>query len=133
MTRLDARRGISYLRLVRDYLLAFALGAVGGGLAACGIWFYASRALDRQLAAGGTQLSTGITAGQAQLESRLRQGEIELQNQIRTQVNAAMDDRLNAIGLDATTGARINRLLAIADSTGLLNGLRGLGAQGYVQ
>lgn len=104
-----------------DYIAAFVIGALGGGLAAGAVWLYASRALDRQLAAGGSQLSTGITQGQAQLESRLRAGEAELQNQIRTQVNAAMDQRLTAIGLDATTGARINHLLALADSSGLLS------------
>lgn len=107
---------------MRDYLWAFVLGGLGGAAAAGGIWWYASSALDRQLAAGGSRLSTGISEGRATLESRLRQGEAELQNQIRTQVNSAMDERLAAAGIDRTTGDRLNRLLSFADSTGLLRG-----------
>jgi hypothetical protein len=117
----------------RDLLISFAIGALGGAAAAGAVWAYASHALDAQLAAGGSQLSTGIQEGRATLETRLRQGEAELQNQIRTQVNAAMDQRLTAVGLDATTGNRINRLLALADSTGLLNGLNGFAGRSYYQ
>lgn len=105
----------------RDYVAAVLLGGIAGAVIAGGVWAYASHALDQQLSQGGSQLSTGIAEGRTTLEARLRQGEAELQNQIRTQVNSAMDQRLAAAGIDRTTGTRIARLLALADSGGLLS------------
>lgn len=101
---------------MRGYVFPIVLGALGGAAVALGIWAYASRALDQQLASGGSQLSSGIAQGRAQLEARLRQGEIELQTRIRTEVSRTLDSR----GLTAETGQRISRLLAAAETAGLL-------------
>ena len=101
---------------MRGYLMPIFLGALGGVAVGLGIWAYASRALDQQLAQGGSQLSSGIAEGRATLEARLRQGEIELQQRIRTEVSRT----LTSYNLTPETGARISRLLAAAETAGLL-------------
>lgn len=101
---------------MRSYLFPIVLGALGGAAVGLGIWAYASRALDAQLEAGGSELSSGIAQGRATLEQRLRQGEIELQARIRTEVT----NTLNSYNLTPATGQRISRLLAAAESAGLL-------------
>ena len=99
---------------------AIVVGGLAGGLVALGVWLYASRQLDQQLARGGTDLSTGIAEGRATLESRLRAGEVELQNRIRTEVRTAMDARLAEAGITRETGDRLNRLLYAAEAAGVL-------------
>lgn len=101
---------------MRSLLYPAALGAFGGAVVGLGVWAYASSALDKQLEAGGTRLSSGIAEGRSTLEARLRQGEIELQSRIRTEVSRT----LNSYNLTPETGQRISRLLAAAESAGLL-------------
>ena len=105
---------------MREYGFAIFLGALGGAAVAGGIWMYASRALDTQLAAGGSQLSVGIQEGRHVLEARLREGEVELQNQIRVAVRTAMDQRLAEAGITRDTGTRIDAVLQLAHSAGLI-------------
>lgn len=105
---------------MREYGTAIFLGGLGGAAIALGIWWYASRALDQQLAQGGSRLSTGIAEGRATLESRLRQGELELQARIRTEVRSAMDQRLTEANITPETGTRLSRLLNAAEAAGLL-------------
>lgn len=101
---------------MRGYFVPFLLGAFGGAVVGLGIWAYASKSLDQQLESGGSRLSAGVAEGRSTLEARLRQGEIELQSRIRTEVSRTLD----GYGLTRETGERISRLLAAAESTGLL-------------
>lgn len=87
--------------------LPFVLGAVGGGLAAWGVWhifqtkleasFQAGQAdLARQLAAGGAELTSRLTAGEQQAVTTVLQ---LVQSTVPAQTDAAIITTLNQYGL----------------------------------
>lgn len=93
--------------------------ALVGGVAALGVWFIADRVLAAKLSAGGVSLVQ-------QAENALREA---ARVEVPAQVRQALDQRLAEAGLDRTTGQRISRLLAYADTMGLI-GLGGSGRRG---
>lgn len=99
---------------------AVLLGGATGAAVAFGVWWYASRKLDEQLASGGSDLAGELSAGRNELAARLRAGEVELQNTIRTEVRTVMDERLAAAGITRDTGLRLSRLLEAAERAGVL-------------
>ena len=103
-----------------EYAWAIALGGLGGLAVGAGIWWYASRQLDAQLASGGSQLTEGLTEGRATLEQRLREGQAELETQVRTQVRAQLTSALSDVGLTPQRAQQVRAIVDAADRAGLI-------------
>lgn len=102
-----------------DTLLVLLLGGLAGaGVTILG-WFMINRAIDAQLSQGGIRM---LEQGEAALSNELV---ATLEREVPPKVRTAVQQKLDEVGLDRTTGTRIAAVLRIADSTGLI-GLRGL-------
>lgn len=104
----------------REYGWAIALGGLGGLAVGLGIWWYASKQLDAQLAAGGSTLTEGLTEGRATLEQRLREGQAQLTTQVRSQVRSQLTSALADVGLTPQRAHQIRSIVDAADRTGLI-------------
>lgn len=98
--------------------------ALGGGLAALGIWMVASRALDKQFAGGAAQLRSQLSTGGSALNARIAAGRRELQaelgQQIQTQVPLLVERSLRTTllgyGLTPQSGRELARLITAGDT-----------------
>ena len=106
----------------------FLLGGIAGAGIAWLVWLYASKKLDEQLSAGGSELSTGIATGRSELVARLNAGEIQMQQQIRAAVarevpptvRSTLDAKLREYNITPETGRRLSALLTVGEGAGLL-------------
>ena len=98
---------------------AFGLGAVGGGLAAWGVWAFFQSKLEASFAAGQADLQRQLAAGGATLTSRLTAGEQQaaqtvlrlVQATVPGQVDAAVVSTLNTYGITPTVAQKIARIV----------------------
>lgn len=104
----------------REYGWAIALGSLGGLAVGLGVWWYASRQLDAQLAAGGSSLTEGLTEGRQTLESRLREGQAQLTTQVRSQVRSQLTSALADVGLTPQRAHQISQIVDAADRAGFI-------------
>lgn len=103
-------------------------GVAGGLLGGLGVWWYASRQLDKSFAQGAARISGELTTGGAELDARLQQGRAELEAEVRrqvaTQVPPAVDRQLRTTlaryGITEATGRQITNVLNQAERMGIL-------------
>jgi hypothetical protein len=107
---------------------AILFGATGGLVVSLTAWALASRALDKQMAAGAERLSQRLGAGTTTLAQRLREGQAQVEATVRQElvaqvpplVRANIDTTLRSYGLTASTGRQIATVLQHAEDVGLL-------------
>jgi hypothetical protein len=96
--------------LVKLGLISAACGAV----AAYVVWRYGSAQIDKQLAAGGSRLLRDI---RPELTGMIG---TELTRQVPPMVRTEIRSTLSSYGITPTTGRRIDRVLVLAERTGII-------------
>lgn len=102
--------------------------ALGGTLAAIGVWVFVRRGVDDALARGGADLRARLGAGGADLERQLTRARLELGNEVKVavlrevppQVETTIRATLASYGITPDTGRRIDAVLAAAERLGVL-------------
>lgn len=107
-------------KTVSEYGVPILLGGLGGALIGAAVWWYASRQLDAQLAAGGSRLTEGLSTGRATLEQRLREGQAQLETQVRAQVRTQLTAALSDVGLTPQRAHQIRDIVEAADRAGII-------------
>ena len=108
---------------MRGYV-AFALGAVGGGLVGGAIWYFASRKLDASFEQGEARLAQDLGIGAQQLRAELAQGRTQLVAQVTAQVQAqvpdVIDERMALYGVTPQMVRNVEQVLAYGRRAGVL-------------
>jgi hypothetical protein len=109
-------------------LRTIVLGGLGGLAGTVAVWWLVSRSLDKQLQAGGQELSTELLTGRGELESRLAEGRRELTDRIRQEVatqvpptvRRELESTLARYNITPATGRQISSVLTAAERMGFL-------------
>lgn len=100
--------------------LPFALGALGGGLAAWAVWSFAKSKLEASFAAGQADLQRQLTAGGSELTAQFttaeRQAAATVLNLVHAQVGPAVDGAivttLSSYGITPSVGQKLAAIVA---------------------
>lgn len=105
-------------------LRAFAVGALGGALVGFGVWWWASRTLDRRFQAGSAELAADLGVGAQQLRAELAAGRERLRAEVVTQVQAhvpdVLDERLALYGVTPELVRQVARVIDYGRRAGAL-------------
>lgn len=104
-------------------LWTIGLGVVGGVLGAVVVWYFASKALDNALEAGGADLRGRLTEGGADMDAQLRRARADLSNEVKVQINELVPPEvertirrtLDSYNITPQTGARLDAALRVAE------------------
>jgi hypothetical protein len=102
--------------------------ALGGTVAALGVWALVRRGLDNALERGGADLRERLGAGGADLERQLTRARNDLGTEIKVavlrevppQVEQTIRSTLTSYGITPDTGRRLDLALAAAERLGVL-------------
>jgi hypothetical protein len=112
----------------KSILISVLVGAGAGALVGFGVWWYASRQLEQGLVTGTQQLASQLGMGTAELQHRLDAGAQQLHDELAQQVAAQVppavrtqiESTFRNYGITPQTGARIDRLLSLAERLGAI-------------
>lgn len=96
--------------MLKPFLYGLLGGAAVGGL----VWWIAHRSLEKELERGGTRL---LIAVQPELQSQVRAA---IDREVPALVQSTMRVELARVGIDATTGRRLNEALALMERMGAI-------------
>ena len=99
--------------------LPFVVGAVGGGLAAWGVWAFFQKKLEAGFAAGQADLQARLRAGSASLSTQATAAERQAAQTVLAlvnatvppQVDAALIQTLSSYGITPTVGRKIAQIV----------------------